>query len=69
LTACYAEQALAEQLGSMAGDLSESELEQILKKVPLSLGGGKQKVALYDALPSFAVRDLSGILQDFAKNQ
>jgi hypothetical protein len=53
----------------MAGDVSEPDIEQILKKVPLALGGGKQKVSLYDALPSFAVRDLAGILQDFARNE
>lgn len=67
-TRCSA-QALAEQLGSMAGDLSEQELEQLLKKVPLSLGAGKHKISLFDALPSFAVRDLAGIVQDFAKDQ
>ena len=59
-------QALAEHLGPTAGDLSEADLEQYLKKVPLSLGGGKQKVSLYDALPSFAVRDLAGIVKESA---
>ncbi|EIE27452.1 hypothetical protein COCSUDRAFT_64238 [Coccomyxa subellipsoidea C-169] len=62
-------QALAEQLGSMAGDLSEQELEQLLKKVPLSLGAGKHKISLFDALPSSTIRDLAGIVEDFARNQ
>lgn len=53
----------------MAGDLSEQELEQLLKKVPLSLGAGKHKISLFDALPSFAIRDLAGIVEDFARNQ
>lgn len=62
-------QALAEQLGAMAGDLSEQEVEQLLKKVPLSLGAGKKSISLFDAMPSFAVRDLAEIVQDFARNQ
>ncbi len=62
-------QALAEQLGAMADDLSEQDVEQLLKKVPLSLGAGKHKISLFDALPSFAVRDLAGIVQEFARNQ
>lgn len=62
-------QALAEQLGAMADDISEQDVEQLLKKVPLTLGAGKHKISLFDALPSFAVRDLAGIVQDFARNQ
>lgn len=61
-------QALASQLGPMR-EPSESDIEDVLKKIPLSLGGGKQKVSLYDALPSMGVRDLAEILKDFAKNQ
>lgn len=53
----------------MAGDLSEQEVEQLLKKVPLSLGAGKKSISLFDAMPSFAVRDLAEIVQDFARNQ
>ncbi|CAL8463380.1 g2914 [Coccomyxa elongata] len=63
------DQALAEQLGAMADDISEQDVEQLLKKVPLTLGAGKHKISLFDALPSFAVRDLAGIVQDFARNQ
>lgn len=51
------------------GEPSESEVEEVLKKIPLSLGGGKQKVSLYDALPSMGVRDLAEIVKDFSKNQ
>ena len=61
-------QALASQLGPM-GEPSEGDVEEVLKKIPLSLGGGKQKVALYDALPSFSIRDLTKIVSDFSKNQ
>ena len=51
------------------GEPSEGDVEEVLKKIPLSLGGGKQKVSLYDALPSFSIRDLSEIVNDFSKNQ
>lgn len=61
-------QALASQLGPM-GEPSEGDVEEVLKKIPLSLGGGKQKVSLYDALPSFSIRDLTEIVSDFSKNQ
>ena len=61
-------QALASQLGPM-GEPSESKVEEVLKKIPLSLGGGKQKVSLYDALPSMGVRDLAEIVKDFSKTQ
>ena len=61
-------QALAAHLGPTAGDVSEADLEQYLKKLPLTLGGGKQKVSLFDALPSFAVRDLAGIVKESARN-
>jgi hypothetical protein len=61
-------QALASQLGPM-GEPSESEVEEVLKKIPLSLGGGKQKVSLYDALPSMGARDLVEIVKDFSKDK
>ena len=51
------------------GEPSESDVEEVLKKIPLSLGGGKQKVSLYDALPAFGIKDLAEIVSDFAKNQ
>ena len=60
-------QALAEQLGPSAGGVSEADLEELLKKVPLSLGGGKQQVSLFDALPAFAVRDLGQIVKESAR--
>ena len=61
-------QALASQLGPM-GEPSEGDIEEVLKKIPLSLGGGKQKVSPYDALPSFSIRDLAEIVSNFSKNQ
>ncbi|CAL5223716.1 g6271 [Coccomyxa viridis] len=61
-------QALASQLGPM-GEPSESDVEGVLKKIPLSLGGGKQKVSLYDALPAFGIKDLAEIVAEFTKNQ
>ncbi len=61
-------QALASQLGPM-GEPSESDVEDVLKKIPLSLGGGKQKVSLYDALPAFGIKDLAEIVSEFTKNQ
>lgn len=61
-------QALAGQLGPIAADVSEADVEELLKKVPISLGGGKQQVSLFDALPSFAVRDLAGIVKESARD-
>ncbi|KAK9861957.1 hypothetical protein WJX84_005949 [Apatococcus fuscideae] len=62
-------QALAQQLGVEAGKLQEqSQLESLLKKVPVKLGGGKLQVSLYDVLPSSAVQDLQRIVEDFARN-
>ncbi len=57
------------QLGVEAGKLQEqSQLESLLKKVPVKLGGGKLQVSLYDVLPSSAVQDLQRIVEDFARN-
>jgi hypothetical protein len=36
--------------------------------VPLSLGGGKQKVSLFDALPPFAIKDLAEILKEASRS-
>lgn len=57
------------QLGMEAKTLQrQSQLEDLLKKVPVSLGGGKMQVSLYDVLPSAGVRDLQRIIEDFARN-
>lgn len=50
-----------------AANLKERDIEEILKKVPISLGGGKAKVSLFDAIPSFAARDLATLIEDFGR--
>ena len=61
-------QALAGQLGPIAADVTEADVEDLLKKVPISLGGGKQKVSLFDVLPSLSVRDLMEIVKESARD-
>ncbi len=46
----------------------QAQLEELLKKVPVSLGGGKMQVSLYDVLPSAGIRDLQRIVEDFVRN-
>lgn len=53
-------QALAQQIGEGAVDLKD-----LLSKIPLKIGGGKVKVSLYDAIPSFSLDDLEKIVSDF----
>jgi hypothetical protein len=50
-----------------AGSLKEADIEAILKKVPLTIGGGKLKVSLFDAIPSFAAQDLVKLIEDFSR--
>lgn len=50
-----------------AGSLKEADIEAILKRIPLTVGGGKVKVSLYDAIPSFAVQDLVKLVEEFGR--
>ena len=57
-------QALAQQIGEGATDLQD-----LLSKIPLKLGGGKVKVSLYDAIPSFSFDDLEKLVSDFQRDR
>lgn len=58
-------QALAQQIGESGGTL---DLQDLLSKIPLKIGGGKVKVSLYDAIPSFSFDDLESIVKDYQRN-
>ncbi|KAL4437227.1 hypothetical protein ABPG75_004366 [Micractinium tetrahymenae] len=61
-------QALAAQLGPQlhGGSFRGADLDALLKKVPIKLGGGKLTAALADLLPSGCVRDFERLLEDYA---
>lgn len=61
--------ALAAELGPRAGErLSESDVERVLARVPVRLGG-KDKVPLLDLVPKAGVRDLTRIVEEFGKRR
>lgn len=61
-------QALASQLGPQADKgLREADIEAVLKKVPVRLGAGKMRVALYDVMPSMCVSDLTKIVESYGR--
>ena len=64
-------QALCQVLADKAkdGELSRSELDDVLKGVPLKLGAGKVTVALYDVLPARCVDDLEALLALYAEDR
>lgn len=63
-------QALALQLGPQLGKngMRESEVSDVLRKIPIKLGGGKMTVSLLDVTPSFCISDLTKILEDYARS-
>ncbi|KAG2483123.1 hypothetical protein HYH03_018013 [Edaphochlamys debaryana] len=61
-------QALAAQLGpQLKKGLRESDVEAVLKKVPVKLGAGKLKTSLYDVMPSMCVGDLARLCEEFSR--
>lgn len=60
-------QALAQQIGEESSQ-GKLDLEALLKKVPVKIGGGKTRVSLFDAIPSFSYDDLQNIVRDFDRN-
>lgn len=60
-------QALAQQIGEEITQ-GKLDLESLLKKIPIKIGGGKTKVSLYDAIPSFGYDDFESIVRDFERN-
>lgn len=63
-------QALAQQFGQdiASQKYSKNSFEEVLKKVPVKLGGGKAQLPLLDLLPSACVQDLERILADFERD-
>jgi len=47
--------------------LSEAQVEEILKQIPVKLGGGRTQLPLFELLPENAIRDLMEILEDYQK--
>ena len=64
------DQALAQAIGPEVDQngYPDSDLEELLKKVPLELGKGKAKVSLFDAIPKTAVRNFSNAIKDYARD-
>lgn len=60
-------QALAQQIGE-ASNSGAVDLQGLLKKVPVKIGGGKTQVSLYEAVPSFSFDDLQKIVEEFERN-
>ena len=63
-------QGLAAQLGAQAqgqGSITPSEVDTILKKVPVSLGKGKATVSLEQLMPSICLSDLKDIMDDYSR--
>ena len=59
-------QALAMAIGPEAkAGISDKDLEDFLKKVPLQLGQGKAQVSLFDAIPKSGIRNLSNAIKDY----
>ncbi len=58
---------LAEQLYPLleGGDFTESEVQQVLQKVYVNLGGGKQTTSLINLIPNTGIQELMRILKDF----
>ncbi|KAG1655529.1 hypothetical protein FOA52_000009 [Chlamydomonas sp. UWO 241] len=62
------DQALARQLGPKAAErLRESDIEAVLKKIPIKAGAGKLQVSLFEIMPSMCVGDLTRIVEDYGK--
>ncbi|SKB12068.1 conserved hypothetical protein [Planktothrix sp. PCC 11201] len=61
---------LAEQLYPLLeqGDFTESEVQQVLQKVYVNLGGGKQTTSLVNLIPNAGIQDLVRILKDFQED-
>lgn len=59
-------QALAMAIGpEVKKGVSDAELDEFLKKVPLEIGQGKGQISLFDAIPKSGVRNLSNAIKDY----
>lgn len=62
-------QALGALLGGdmMASGFDDRNVEDALKKIPITLGRGKMTVSLQDVMPSMVVADLKDICEEYAR--
>lgn len=58
---------LAEQIYPLLerGEVAEQDVQQILQKIYVSLGGGKQTTSLVNLIPNTGIQDLMKLLQEF----
>jgi hypothetical protein len=62
--------ALAAELGPRAADrLAERDVEAVLARVPVRLGGGRTTVPLLELVPSAGVRDLTRLVEEFGRKR
>ena len=63
-------QGLAAKLGPVFGGQGyrESEVEDLVGKVPVRLGGGKATLPLRDLLPAACMRDLCSACEDYCRD-
>ena len=63
-------QALATRLGPtlQQGACREADLAELLKQVPIKLGGGRMTVQLAEVLPAGCARDFERICEDWARS-
>lgn len=58
---------LAEQIYPLLerGEVAEQDVQQILQKIYVSLGGGKQTTSLVNLIPNTGIQDLMKLIQEF----
>jgi hypothetical protein len=62
--------ALAAELGPRAADrLEERDVEAVLARVPVRLGGNRTTVPLLDLVPRAGVRDLTRHVEEFGRKR
>ena len=61
---------LAEQIYPLLdkGEVAEPDVQQILQKIYVSLGGGKQTISLVNLIPNSGIQDLMKLLQEFQES-
>ena len=61
---------LAEQIYPLLdkGEVAEQDVQQILQKIYVSLGGGKQTISLVNLIPNSGIQDLMKLLQEFQES-
>jgi hypothetical protein len=62
--------ALAQELGPKASERpTEAQVEAVLARVPVRLGGGRDTVPLLDLVPKAGVRDLTRLVEEFGRRR